>query len=495
MASKVRLGVVALEASSTALLQPEWTALASETLQTLSAAEVERVASALLRHVDESLDAAEPAFHAAEPALQEGGDDAPWEGEIGSATATLTSAANLARILVADPARMPLPPSLLEASVALHDIIFDLHDARASSLQESIVDLCEAWWASERPGRDELVPQTISYLLVKVLGESASAADVKRLYAFRSALQVLDYADESIGPLKRLLLHIAIRPLVLRNPEGRKLLVYLFGLHPPFIAELHRSIKAQIPVCRKALRSLYGEVYFKAWRGASGAYLERIEEGCLQDLMFHAVHASSTAMATSLRQVLGHLHEQKRQKGVDQMLVRLYEPVLWRALKVANGHVRRNAAVLFIEAFPLQDPTLPVTAIDAQMQMQFDALHALCKDPCVSTRLVGVQGVCRVLALFWELIPTLTAKSLLTLLSRDLAHDASASAVRVGVFQGLKYLLANNTHPGLIASFKSSLAPLAPLIHDASERVRSAMLDLLLELAKVCVCVCVCVCV
>jgi len=43
------------------------------------------------------------------------------------------------------------------------------------------------------------------------------------------------------------------------------------GLHPPFIAELHRAIKAQIPVCRKSLRDLYGEIYFRAWRAASGA--------------------------------------------------------------------------------------------------------------------------------------------------------------------------------------------------------------------------------
>lgn len=69
-----------------------------------------------------------------------------------------------------------------------------------------------------------------------------------------------------------------------------------------------------------------------------------------QDLMVHAVHASSTAMATALQQatlfpprrfwtdtdsiapvpqVLAYTHEQKRQRGVDEMLLRLYEPILW----------------------------------------------------------------------------------------------------------------------------------------------------------------------
>ena len=54
----------------------------------------------------------------------------------------------------------------------------------------------------------------------------------------------------------------------------------------------------------------------------------------------------SRSEADALRQVLAYTHAQKRQRGVDSMLLRLYEPILWRALKVANPHVRRNAATL-----------------------------------------------------------------------------------------------------------------------------------------------------
>ena len=37
------------------------------------------------------------------------------------------------------------------------------------------------------------------------------------------------------------------------------------------------------------------------------------------------------------------------------MLMRLYEPILWRSLKVANPNVRRNAALMFIDVFPMQN--------------------------------------------------------------------------------------------------------------------------------------------
>ena len=466
-----------LDASPDALIalvkQPE----ACEIVDALSRAQQQQMWQRIGRHVEVALDAAEPA-------MQQPADDEQGEAIVSAALSVLHGATILARHAISD-ADHEAAPEVLQVAEQLHDIIFDLQDPRASALQSAIVELCEEWWLGERAGGDQLVPQTISYLLVRALQDSATAADVRRLYAFRTALTVLDYADESIMALKKLLLHCLIQPTILRNPEGRKLCVYFFGLHPPFILEMHRAIKAQIPVCRKSLRELYGEVYFRAWRAASGVYLEKIEEGCLQDLMFHAVHASSTMMATALRQVLDYTHQQKRQRGVDQMLLRLYEPILWRSLKVANPHVRRNAATLFVEAFPLQDPTKPMVELDTLLQMQFEALASLLRDSAVAVRVVAVQGVCRVTALYFpELLPLQTARGLLLQLVRELAHDASANTVRVAVFQGLKYLVAQNSSAACLSMVKGLLPPLAPLLNDGSERVRAALLDLLLELNK-----------
>ena len=56
------------------------------------------------------------------------------------------------------------------------------------------------------------------------------------------------------------------------------------------------------------------------------------------------------------------------------MLCRLYEPILWRHLKVANGLVRANAASLMIDAFPLRNPTDSAQENDELLQKQFDLL-------------------------------------------------------------------------------------------------------------------------
>jgi condensin-2 complex subunit G2 len=67
-----------------------------------------------------------------------------------------------------------------------------------------------------------------------------------------------------------------------------------------------------------------------------------------------AIHAAGQPMAAALSRVLDGLHRQKAAPGVDALLLRLYRPILFRALVAANPAVRRNSLALLIEAFPLQ---------------------------------------------------------------------------------------------------------------------------------------------
>ena len=84
----------------------------------------------------------------------------------------------------------------------------------------------------------------------------------------------------------------------------------------------------------------------------------------------HVIASPSHIHAQFLEQV----HSQRMQKGVSEMLHRLYSPFLWRSLKVANPEVRANACTLLLDAFPLQDPDSTREEIDGVMQKQFDAM-------------------------------------------------------------------------------------------------------------------------
>jgi len=115
------------------------------------------------------------------------------------------------------------------------------------------------------------------------------------------------------------------------------------------------------------------------------------------------------------------------QSQVDDILFRLYEPILWRSLKVANPMVRRNSALLLVDAFPLQDPETSNEEMDALLQKQFDAIQTMIQDPCSAVRQVGIEGICHIFARFWELVPVSVLNDFLNQLVNDLAFDARSS--------------------------------------------------------------------
>ncbi|XP_064397561.1 condensin-2 complex subunit G2-like [Halichondria panicea] len=155
------------------------------------------------------------------------------------------------------------------------------------------------WWCTEREDREGLVPHTLLYIVARSLTDGALAADVKRVWSMRQAFLLLDFEDISAEPFKAMLLSATLQPLYINTEEGRKFLSFLFGMHPSFVEDLHQTIKYQIPYMSK-------EVYLRAWRLSSGPYLRQIEEQCLQDLMFSAVHAprlGQHSLFNSLRKV------------------------------------------------------------------------------------------------------------------------------------------------------------------------------------------------
>jgi len=239
---------------------------------------------------------------------------------------------------------------------------------------------------------------------------------VKRLYAIRTAFMLVDWNDASSNSLKYLVQVCYTNPLFLKSADGIKLLSFCFALGPEMIELIHASIKSQIPSCSTDVLKSYGDIYFKAWKGLANVTIKTavddedevtqlitrldlapeatirnfIEETCIQDLMNHAVRAQNRVkitnpttgrqmqcnMANRLRILLeSGFHSQKRQPGVDAMLMRMYEPILWRNLGVANVAVRKNALLLLFSAFPLRDPDAPIDDIEMSELRQWEAFR------------------------------------------------------------------------------------------------------------------------
>ncbi|KAI0565829.1 hypothetical protein FGB62_14g037 [Gracilaria domingensis] len=118
---------------------------------------------------------------------------------------------------------------------SLRQLIIYLHTALLSSIpthiQNQISKVCEWMWTSADKERDQVVPRTIVYLLMRSFGEESTklpsrkigtASDVRRIFALRKALNVLDLSSNAAHSetLRNLLLRCATSAVYLRVEEG-----------------------------------------------------------------------------------------------------------------------------------------------------------------------------------------------------------------------------------------------------------------------------------
>ncbi|PNI36039.1 NCAPG2 isoform 4, partial [Pan troglodytes] len=289
---------------------------------------------------------------------------------------------------------------------------------------------------------------------------------------------------EESGEIKDMLLECFININYIKKEEGRRFLSCLFNWNINFIKMIHGTIKNQLQGLQKSLMVYIAEIYFRAWKKASGKILEAIENDCIQDFMFHGIHLPRRSPVHSkVREVLSYFHHQKKvRQGVEEMLYRLYKPILWRGLKARNSEVRSNAALLFVEAFPIRDPNLHAIEMDSEIQKQFEELYSLLEDPYPMVRSTGILGVCKITSKYWEMMPPTILIDLLKKVTGELAFDTSSADVRCSVFKCLPMILDNKlSHPLL----EQLLPALRYSLHDNSEKVRVAFVDMLLKIKAV----------
>nr|XP_020457943.1 condensin-2 complex subunit G2 isoform X2 [Monopterus albus] len=372
--------------------------------------------------------------------------------------------------------------ALLEIAHMLHDVLmFD--QVSQEPLQCHIHILFIDWWTKGLKEKEKFGRTAFLVSLQKSLTLKKPGIEIQRVWSLRDVLMSLDYTSEDNRQIIDLLLKCFQHPVFIRHDEGKRFLVYIFSWNVSFIRIIQGTIKDQLAVFSKSTTTHITEIYFRAWKKASGDFVEKIESSCIQDFMQNAIflHRASPVLS-KVRQILSYFHTKKDSHTVDKMLCNLYRPILWTALSVPNFEVRANATWLFTEAFPVHDPDQSSQSLDEEVQEQLDKAMGLLEDPHPTVRSIAILGVCKVLAKCWELLPSAVITEFLKKLVTELASDASSSDVRCSVFKSLTILLDNTlSHPLL-----EKLLPLCKYsLHDNSEKVRAAFLDMLIKVKEV----------
>ncbi|XP_029001424.1 condensin-2 complex subunit G2 isoform X1 [Betta splendens] len=372
--------------------------------------------------------------------------------------------------------------TLLEIIHKLHDVLVAL-PVSETPVQCKIHILCEAWWKKGLKDKEIFGRTAFLISLQKSFVLKKPNAEIQRVWNLHDVLLSVDYASEGNKQINDLLVQCFHRPLYIRNDDGKRFLVFLFSWNISFIWVIHGTIKNQLEFYSKTMTSHIAEIYYRAWKKATGDIMERIEIACIQDLMQCAISLHRTSPVHSkVRQILSYFHKRTGCHQVDKMLHNLYRPILWKALCAPNFEVRANATLLFTEAFPVHDPDQNNKTMDEDIQRQLDTAMGLLEDPHPTVRTTATLGVCKILAKCWELLPPTIITDFLKKLVVELANDISSPDVRCSVFKCLTIVLDNPlSHPlleKLLPTLKNSL-------HDNSEKVRSAFLDMLIKVKAV----------
>ncbi|XP_060920433.1 condensin-2 complex subunit G2 isoform X1 [Labrus mixtus] len=367
--------------------------------------------------------------------------------------------------------------ALLETAHRLHAVLESLPVSEAP-LQIHILTLCETWWKKSLKEKEKFGRTAFLAALQKSFTLKKPGVEIQRVWSLHDVLLSLDFTSEDNKQATDLLLQCFQFPNFIKNDDGKRFLVFLFSWDVGFIPMIHGTVKNGLEFYSKTRTAHITEIYFRAWKKASGDFLEQIESSCVQDLMRCAILLSrSSPVFDKVRQIVNYFHKKKSCPRVEKMLYHLYKPVLWRALSAPNFEVRANAALLFAEAFPLHDPEQNCSNMDKTIQKQLDTAMELLNDTHPTVRSSATLGVCKVLAKFWELFPPTIITDFLKKMM-ELATDSSSADVRCSVFKSLPIVLENPlSHPIL----EKLLPTLKYSLHDSSEKVRAAFVDVLIK--------------
>jgi condensin-2 complex subunit G2 len=150
----------------------------------------------------------------------------------------------------------------------------------------------------------------------------------------------------------------------------------------------------------------FRDIYIRAWKESPEETRKCIQEEALQDLMYSSLYFEKSSSVRAVRAILTSFHQAKNLPEIDQLLYKLYSPILWRALKASNPSVRVNASVILAETFPLCDQSGSNYQFQECLDRTVNALLSLLRDSYPRVRVAGSDAAVRILHDYWTVLPS-----------------------------------------------------------------------------------------
>jgi hypothetical protein len=258
----------------------------------------------------------------------------------GTAQASLLNAVawTYSKLLPCLPRTLPSQAAEALAHIAKHMMPFFCEEH--ALVLDAVLRVMETWWLEDRDGKVDLAQSSVEGLIYLCFSSHGKPKDVRRLVNVQDAL-ICCGASTHVA-VQKCLLH----PMFTLSPDGRKFLSFAASASVPLAASFSSCIMQQLPSARKSLLESFGQIMFGAWHTGDADVRSCIEMNFVQELAHRVCVVASEAAAVAGRRVLRAWHHSKDVPTVDETLLRLYEPFIWRHLAAANSRVRRNTVPL-----------------------------------------------------------------------------------------------------------------------------------------------------
>ncbi|ETB56221.1 hypothetical protein YYC_05677 [Plasmodium yoelii 17X] len=319
------------------------------------------------------------------------------------------------------------------------------------------------------------------FLLWKCCSSEGKGVDISKLKKYKDFCKYIKWEipEKTTDSFCILCSYSLNLPKFYENADGKLFLSHAWLQHESIASHLFSKMIHNTVLLSYEAINHYCEIIYMTWKNCSSE-MQIVLENQLEYLVQFSIKCP-IKIASRFRYLLNIFHTNKGDKSVNNLIFKIYDPVIWRNLMSANWKIRFNTVCIFQLIFPVVDPCIKNINYLQEMEKAYNALFDLCEDENSCVLQAIAKCICYVINELWEIISEEKRTKLFDILINKLLRGKSYDNVKTEVVLGFCEMAKNKK---INKIFMQIFDRIKYLINDKCLRVRKNFIILVLELNK-----------
>ncbi|GAW82605.1 hypothetical protein, conserved [Plasmodium gonderi] len=319
------------------------------------------------------------------------------------------------------------------------------------------------------------------FLLWKMASSDGKCSDISKLKKYKDFCKYIKWgvSERSTNSFYVLCSYSLNLPKFYENAEGKFFLSHVWSQNESIASHLFNKFVHNTVTLSHDSIIHYSQIIYESWKNCSGKMKEIIEIQ-IEHLVNLALKCP-IKIAARFRSLLNIFHNNKGDKNINNLIFKIYEPVIWRSLMSPNWKLRFNATCIFQLIFPVVDPCIKNINYLSSMEKAYQVLFELAEDGNACVLQAVAKCICYILNELWEMIVEDKRSALMEILINKFLKEKCYDNVKTEVVLGFCEMARNKK---INKIFIKIFDRIKYLICDKCLRVRKNFVLLVLELNK-----------